>query len=203
VATEVPGAQEVQLAQLVWLAAVVKVPGTQAAQVRLTVAVPAVITEVPAAQVVQRVQLGWLAAVEKSPAAQSAHVRSAVALPAVATNLPAMQGVCATQAVAGSESWSQVPAAHATEAAGPPAQKLPGEHGAQVGGVVAVPGAVCTLPAAQAVSGRHIVWLGPEENVPAAQAEHFWSVVALPIVEMKVPAAQVVHGVQRVEPAAL
>ena len=69
-----------------------------------------------------------------------------------------------------------------------------------MGGVVPVAGAVCTVPALQAVEGKHIVWLGPEVKVPGAHGEHFWSVVTLPTVEMKDPGGQAVHAVQLLAP---
>lgn len=172
VVSDVPAGHTDHGVQLAWLSVAENEPPAHAAQTRSAVALPALATEVPAAQVDHAVQLAWLAAAENVPAAHGAQVRSLVALPSEIIEWPARHVVCATHAVLGSESWSQVPAAHATAAAEPPAQKLPAEHAAHVGDDVAVPGAVWISPARHAPAGRHIDWLGPEVNRPAPQGEH-------------------------------
>jgi hypothetical protein len=50
-----------------------------------------------------------------------------------------------------------VPDAHAIFDAVPPAQKVPFAHAAHVGGAVAVPATVCSVPAAQVPCGVHDV----------------------------------------------
>jgi hypothetical protein len=52
----------------------------------------------------------------------------------------------------------------------------------QVGGVLPVPGAVCTVPAWQALAGRQLDWLGCVVIMPEGQAMHTRS-------ELEVPAA--------------
>jgi hypothetical protein len=78
----------------------------------------------------------------KVPAVQLAQVRSLVVEPAPETRWPARHVVMAAQTVAGSASWSQVPVAHVTAGAVPPAQYVPSTQAIHVGGVVAEPGAV-------------------------------------------------------------
>jgi hypothetical protein len=56
-----------------------------------------------------------------------------------------------------------VPGAQATASAVPPAQKVPTWQGAHTGGEMAVPGAVCTVPAAHAPWSRQVAWLLPLE----------------------------------------
>jgi hypothetical protein len=53
-----------------------------------------------------------------------------------------------------------VPAAHGCFAVVPPAQYVPASHAAHVGGIVDVPGAVWTVPAAHAPIAVHIDWFG-------------------------------------------
>lgn len=89
---------------------------------RSATALPAVETYVPAAQLLHVVQLAAFVVVLKVPLAQPPQVRFAVALPPFVTYCPALQSVCATHAVEGSPSLSQVPLAHGTAAAVPPAQ---------------------------------------------------------------------------------
>ena len=71
-------------------------------------------------------------------------------------------------------------------------------HAAHVAADVAVAAAVCTLPAAHAPCGKHIAWLVPEVNVPAAQGAQVWSRVADGVLSTWVPAAQTVNGAQTV-----
>jgi len=47
-------------------------------------------------------------------------------------------------------------------------------------GEVAVAGAVCTVPGAQASEATQLVWLGTVEWVPSAQAVHFRSMALVP-----------------------
>ena len=130
-------------------------------------------------------------------------MRSLVVVPSVATDWPLTHMVLLTHAVAGSLSLSQVPAAQGSEGDVPPAQNAPALQAAQVGGIVIEPAAVCTVPAAQAVSGKHIVWFAPEVYVVLEQVVQLWLLVALPAVETKVPWVQVVQGLQVFAPATL
>ena len=68
--------------------------------------------------------------------------------------------------------------------------------------MVIEPAAVCTVPAGQALNGRHMVWLGAEVNVSAGQVVQLWLVVVLPTFETKVPRSHLAHAAQAVEPAA-
>jgi hypothetical protein len=142
------------------------------------------------------VQLAAFAVALKVPLAHAAHVWSVVALPETETACPGMQFVHAAQAVAGLASWSHVPLAHACFGVAAPAQYVPTSHGAHTGGEVGVAAAVCSVPAAQAPSGRHVDWFGDDEYVPAAQAAHWRSALTLPGVLTYLPGAQVLQGVQ-------
>jgi hypothetical protein len=62
-----------------------------------------------------------------------------------------------------------------------------------VGGVVLVPGAVCTVPGAHAPTGTQSASFGPPVYVPAAQGAQTRSVVADGVLVTKVPASQVAH----------
>lgn len=130
------------------------------------------------------------------PMAHAAQVRSFVASPSAVTRCPAAHTVRATHAVVGSASSSQVPSpsSHATRAASPPAQYSPALHASQVGGVVASPAAVCTVPAAHASASRHKDWFGPDVYVPSAHAMQARSFVGLPAVDTYVPAVHTVHA---------
>jgi hypothetical protein len=88
----------------------------------LVVGLQSVSTSVPALQVAHVLQLLALVPVLYLPAGQVAQVRFVVADPAAEMYWPALQVVLETQVVAGLPSWSQVPAAHGTSAAVPPAQ---------------------------------------------------------------------------------
>jgi hypothetical protein len=83
------------------------------------------------------------------PAAQTVHTRSVVAVLSADTKVPGAHTLTAAQAVAGLPSWSQVPEAQVVCGLVPPAQNWPATHGSQTAALVAVPGAVCTVPAAQ------------------------------------------------------
>lgn len=98
------------------------VPAAQAAQLRSAVADGVLLTDVPAAHVAHAAQLAAFVLVLNVPLAQPAQRWSVVALPGAETYCPAAQLVCDTQGVAGSPSWSQVPAAQATAGAVSPAQ---------------------------------------------------------------------------------
>ena len=74
---------------------------------------------------------------------------------------------------------SHQPAGHAIAGVSPPGQYSPASQGAQTGGVVLVPGAVCSVPASQAPTGRHMLWFGAVEKVPMAQSVHMRSTDAL------------------------
>jgi hypothetical protein len=69
-----------------------------------------------------------------------------------------VQSVFATHAVDALPSLSQVPVAHGTLGAVPPAQYVPAVQFAQVGGLVAVAAAVCVVPAAQLPCAVQVVW---------------------------------------------
>jgi hypothetical protein len=97
-------------------------PPTHGRHVRSVVAETTPAWYVPAAHVVQGVQATAFAAALNVPLAQGAQTRSSIALPEVDANFPATHVVKAAQAVAGSPSWSQVPLAHGTDTAAPPAQ---------------------------------------------------------------------------------
>jgi hypothetical protein len=116
-------------------------------------AVPAVLTYVPAAHVVHAEQLPAFVVVENVPLAHAVHVRFVVADPALVTYWPAVQVVRAWHTVAELPSWSHSLAPHAAFAVAPPAQYVPASHATHVGGVVAVPATVCSVPAAHAPCG--------------------------------------------------
>jgi hypothetical protein len=90
----------------------------------------------------------------------------------VATDCPGTQVVQALQADAELASWSHVPSPHACFGEELPAQYVPASHGAQTGGELGVPGAVCSVPAAQAPCGTQLAWFGDDEYVPSAHGEH-------------------------------
>jgi hypothetical protein len=77
-----------------------------------------------------------------------------------------------------------------------PAQYSPAAQGAQVGGVLPVPGAVCRVPAAHEPCGRHTPALDVVEMVPGAHGMHTWSPAALPAPATNVPGAHTVHALQ-------
>jgi hypothetical protein len=139
--TNVPAEHDLWMAQEEALAEVENEPGSHLAHSRLLVAVPTLLTNSPARQLFHDEHDVALEVVLYVPLAQALQRRSAVAEPGVPTDCPGLQVVHATHAVAGFLSWSQVPFPHATGAASAPAQYWPAEHAAQVGMVVAVPGA--------------------------------------------------------------
>ena len=83
------------------------------------------------------------------PAVQAMHVRSVVGVLSAITKVPGPHTLTGAQAVAGLASWSQVPDAQAVCGLVPPAQNCPAAHPSQTAALVAVPGAVCMVPAAQ------------------------------------------------------
>ena len=88
-------------------------------------------------------------------------------------------------------SSSQVPAAHVTAAAAPPAQYAPALHGAHVTVSLVVDAlAVCCVPALQTSLGRHALMLALAAYVPLAQGVQVRSCVLDPGVLTYVPASQ-------------
>ncbi|MBX3208453.1 MAG: hypothetical protein KF764_25635 [Labilithrix sp.] len=62
----------------------------------------------------------------------------------------------------------------------PPAQWVPASQAAHTDGDVAVPGTVCTVPAAHALDARHVDWFGEDVYVPSSHGAHCRSATALP-----------------------
>jgi hypothetical protein len=112
------------------------------------------------------------------PGEQAAHARSLVGDGRFATWLPASQSLHGTQGVAGFKSLSHVPPPHATAAAISPAQYWPAAHASQTGALVAVPAAVCTVPAGHALAERHMDWFATVVLLPVGQAAHARSLAA-------------------------
>ena len=150
----------------------------------------------PAAQSVQAVQLAASADVLNDPPAQAEHIRSLVGVPSATMYDPGAQTIMGTHGVAGLLSSSNVPGAHATAGAVPPAQYSPATQAWQTVGAVLVPAAVCTVPAAHVPSGEQLDWLGALEYVPAAHAKHTRSTVFEGRLLTKVLGAQVDHEAQ-------
>ena len=69
-------------------------------------------------------------------------------------------------------------------------------HGAQVGGLVDVPGAVCMVPAGQLSCALHWGELGLAEVVPGSQVWQIWLVVWEPAVLMNSPGTHWVQVLQ-------
>ena len=88
------------------------------------------------------------------------------------------------------------PSSHAAAAAAPPAQYSPALQSAHTGGAVIVAGAVSTVPGAQAPTGTHVVWFGPDVYVPVAHAVHARSLTVVPATSTYSPATHVVYAVQ-------
>ena len=124
---------------------------------------------------------------------QAVQLRSVVASPLLTTDWPATQFVRVAHAVAGLPSSSQVLPTQATAAVEPPAQYSPALQLSHTGAVVLVPGALCSVPAAQDPCAWHMVWFGAVEYVPLAHAVHAWSLVAVPAVLTYVPATHSLH----------
>jgi hypothetical protein len=152
----------------------------------------------PTGQTVQGAQLDAFSVEVKVPGLQSPQVRSVVALPTVRTYLPATQVVVFTHGVAGEPSSSHVPAGQAIGRALPPLHEVPAVHAVQPGGVLLVAGVVSWVPAGQVEGAVHSATLGVSELVPAAQAPHVRSSLALGALVMCVPEGQFVQGLQLV-----
>lgn len=116
---------------------------------RSTVAEGVFDTYVPASQVTQVMHAAALAVVLNEPAAHVVHVRLLVGVLSAVTKVPGAHTLTGAQAVAGLASWSQVPDAQVVCGLIPPAQNCPATHASQTAALVAVPSAVCTVPAAQ------------------------------------------------------
>jgi hypothetical protein len=110
------------------LFSVLKWPSGQASQPRSWLALGEDTTCSPATQSVHGLHASTLVVLLKYPSAHALQLRSVVALPSAETKLPETQSVQATQAVAGSPSWSQLPTAHGWASASPPAQYWPATH---------------------------------------------------------------------------
>jgi len=147
---------------------------------RSSIEVPAALTYVPGTQFVHGVHVSAFATALNPPLAHAMHVRSVVGLPGVRTSSPGTQLVIGAQAVAGLASSSQVPLAHTCLPVAPPAQNVPTLHGAHSAGEVDVGAAFCSVPAAHTPCGRHVVWFGDDEYVPAVHGAHWRSATALP-----------------------
>ena len=106
-------------------------------------------TDVPASQALQVTHATALAVVLNDPAAHVMHVRSVVGVLSAVTKVPGAHTLKGAQAVAGLASWSQVPEAQVVCGLVPPAQNCPARHASQTAALVAVPGVVWTVPAAQ------------------------------------------------------
>jgi hypothetical protein len=65
--------------------------------------------------------------------------------------------------------------------------------------VVEVPGAVWTLPAAHAPTGRQTDWLEPEVNVPIGHAAQVRSLLSDGVLVTRLPAVHVVHMLHAAE----
>ena len=122
---------------------------------RSDVAVPSVTSVCSGRQEVQAEQLNAFAVVLNEPAAQLEQARSVVLEPIAKTYCPAEHDVHDVHEVAALPSWSHVPIGHATFAVASPAQYVPGSHAAHVGGDVAVPATVCSVPGAHVPWGMH------------------------------------------------
>lgn len=83
-----------------------------------------------------------------------------------------MHTVHAEHAVAELPSWSQLPLLQACFGVAPPAQYVPLSQAAQVAADVGVAGAVCSVPAAQALADKQLDWFGDDEYVPSPHAVH-------------------------------
>jgi hypothetical protein len=142
------------------------------------------------------VQLAVLAPVLNDWLGHDAHTRSAVGVPSFTMKVPGPQTVIATHGVAELRSSSKVPAAHETAGAVLPEQYWPGRQSWQMVGDVAVPAAVCTVPAAQVPSGKQLDWLSPLEYSPSAQATHTRSTVLEGVLLTKLPSVHEVHEAQ-------
>ena len=59
---------------------------------------------------------------------------------------------------------------------------MPGSQAPQTAGAVEVAGEICTVPAAQAVTGTQLDWLFEDVNVPSAHDAHWRSAMAVPLV---------------------
>lgn len=145
----VPRPQVLSFTHAFAFALLLKVPERHTEQVRSAVLVPTPLVKEPAPQVVMFTHALALSVVLKEPPAQTEQVRSDVVVPFATTFSPARQFVIGTQAVAGLLSWSHVPTGHASFGTVPPTQKLPAAQTEQLGPAVRVPGAVCSVPAAQ------------------------------------------------------
>lgn len=173
-----PGPQSVHVLHVPAFAVVLNAPAAQLEQTRSVLVVPAAVTYSPALQLVHALHVLVLLAELKVPSAQLEHARSLVAVPSLATNWPATHVVLLTHGVEGSASSSQVPVAHAASGATPPGHQPPAVHAWHTGAVELEPAAVCVVPAAHAVSGKHTATFTAVLTVPAAQTSHVRSVLA-------------------------
>jgi hypothetical protein len=94
-------------------------------------------------------QPGAFAVVLNVPPAHALQTRSVVGVPSLVIQFPGLQTLMAAHGVAGSLSWSHVPAEQVAGGFVPPAQNCPATHAWHTAAEVEVPAAVCTVPAAQ------------------------------------------------------
>ncbi len=94
-------------------------------------------------------QLPALVVVLKLPLRHVVQRRLVVVVPLLATYSPAVHTVFEVHAVAEFPSWSQVLDEHVVFGVSPPGQKVPAGQARHAGGLVAVPGEVCSVPAGQ------------------------------------------------------
>jgi len=167
-----------------------------AVQVRSLCAVPADVTDCPGEHVVNPPHEAAFLLVLKVPPAHARQVRLAVAEPAKVTYWPAPHSAQLTHALAGLRSWSQLPAAHATALASPPAQYSPTSHGSHLAAAPALPAETCLVPGAQLFCGTHCPEFTVLLNVPFAHVLQVWFLDALPGADTKLPAGQSAHGLQ-------
>ena len=198
IVTNEPGPQSVHALQVPAFALVLNCPVAQLVHTRSVLVVPAALTYKPGAQLVHALHALALLAELKVPAAQLAHERSLVAVPSLCTNCPATHVVLLTHGVDGSPSSSQVPAAQAISVAVPPAHQPPAVQAWHTAGAELVAGAVCVVPAAHAVTGKHAATFTVVLTVPAAQTSQARSVLAEGVFVECVPgwqSLQIAHAV--------
>ena len=174
------------------------VPLGHGAQTRSAELVPCCATKAPGAQVAHAAHAGAFMLALNVPLSHATQPRSERGVASANTRCPARQRVASAHGVAGSLSWSQVPAAQASLGAPAPAQYSPASQASQSEGP---PPGRSTVPAAHVPFGVHAAWLADIDSVPSAHGEHCLSLVVEPGALTNEPGAQSRQASQRNAPA--